>query len=112
MAYRDDMPTIRELVEPRGEDAAVAGFSRRGLIGATVTAVGLAATVAQAQSFSDTKKGEASLTDPGPDNKPLSALNKESVTPAANRPRRSSAVLAILFRFRIGVSSEAAGRVR
>ena len=70
-----------------GAERAVAGtavaspMSRRGLIGAGALAFGLAASAAHAQSYEDTKRGEGSLTDPGPQNKALDALNKDSVLP-------------------------------
>ncbi len=68
--------------DPNEEADAVAGFSRRGLIGVGAAALGLAAaSAASAQSYDDTKKGEASLSDPGPKNAPLDALNKDSVLP-------------------------------
>ncbi len=68
--------------ESVGADGSqLAGFSRRGLIGVGAAALGLATAAAQAQSYDDTKKGEASLSDPGPKNAPLDALNKNSVTP-------------------------------
>ncbi len=80
MVDRDD---IHEMQDGRATDGAgsIAGFSRRNLIGVGAAALGLAATAAQAQSSGDIEKGEASLTDPGPQNKPLDALNKDSVMP-------------------------------
>ncbi len=80
-----DTTTALPKVGHETNDAAapVAGFSRRGLIGAGAAALSLAATASQAQSYNDIKKGEASLTDPGPQDKPLDALNKDSVTPPA-----------------------------
>ena len=60
----------------------MAGVSRRGLIGVGAAALGMAgAGAAYAQSYNDVKKGETALTDPGPQNKPLDALAKDSVLP-------------------------------
>ncbi len=78
----DHLEQSRPTID-HGTGEAVAGFSRRGLIGAGAAALSLAATAAQAQSYSDIKKGEAALTDQGPQNKPLDALNKDSVMPPA-----------------------------
>ena len=61
----------------------VAGFSRRGLFGAGAAALSLTATSASAQSFDDIKKGKATLTDVGPQNRPLDTINNDSVTPPA-----------------------------
>ena len=82
MAIGHDLPTLPgEAATTTSETAEIAGFSRRGLIGVGAAALGLAATAAQAQSYSDIKKGEAAMSDLGPQNKALDALNKDSVTP-------------------------------
>ena len=73
------LPTVGN--ETNAASASVAGFSRRGLIGAGAATFGLATTAAHAQSYGNIKKGEGSLTDSGPQNKPLDALNKDSVMP-------------------------------
>ena len=75
-----------ETPQPQSEPALnegrpIAGFSRRGMIGVGAAALGLAATAAQAQSFKNTQAGERALTDPGPKNAPLDAINKDSVVP-------------------------------
>ena len=76
-----DMNDAPSAERPVAGTAMTSPMSRRGLIGAGAMAFGLAATAAQAQSFEDTKRGEGSLTDPGPQNKALDALNKDSVMP-------------------------------
>ncbi len=83
MTDRNEVERKHDVQVVREDVVSVAGFSRRGLIGAGAAALGLAATAAQAQSYADIKKGEASLTDTGPQNKPLDALNKDSVIPPA-----------------------------
>ena len=63
---------------------ASASVSRRALIGAgTAAGVGLAATAAHAQSMKATQQGQAngSAANPGPENKALSAMNRDSMTP-------------------------------
>ena len=72
---------------PEGSVAAasgrIAGFSRRGVIGAGAIGLGLVATGAQAQSSKSVATGEAngSMADPGPRNTALDALNRDSVVP-------------------------------
>ena len=82
------MNDLRVLNDPATEEvigsARIAGFSRRGLIGAGALGIGLAAAgAAQAQSMKSVIKGKAdgSMSDPGPKNAPLDALNRDSVDP-------------------------------
>ena len=76
--------TTRTCASTSPSDTAPDAVSRRALIGAgTAAGLGLAASVAHAQSFKTTKQGEAngSAFNPGPENKALSSLNADSVTP-------------------------------
>ena len=84
MADHDDVSNEQNGHAANEAIFSVAGFSRRGLIGVGAAAFGIAAAnAAQAQSYGDIKKGEAALTDPGPQNRPLDVLNKDSVVPPA-----------------------------
>ena len=79
-----DATTINGCIGTSLSNAALNSVSRRALIGTGAAAgLGLAAGGAHAQSLKTTKQGEAngSGVDPGPENRVLSSLNADSVTP-------------------------------